>query len=43
MIDLLLSEEELLLKSTVLDFADRELAPRAAAFDESGEHSLRSP
>ena len=32
-----LSEEELLLKNTVRDFADRELAPRAADYDESGE------
>ena len=34
---MLLSEDELLLKNTVRDFADRELAPRAAAYDESGE------
>ena len=37
MSDLLLSEDERLLKSTVREFADRELAPRAAAYDESGE------
>jgi butyryl-CoA dehydrogenase len=37
MSDLLLSEEEMLLKSAVRDFADRVLAPRAAAYDESGE------
>ena len=37
MSDLLLSEDELLIKNTVRDFADRELAPRAAAYDESGE------
>ena len=33
----LLSEEEALLKSTVKDFVDNEIAPRAAAYDESGE------
>ena len=33
----LLAEDELLLKNTVRDFADRELAPRAADHDESGE------
>ena len=33
----LLSEEELLLKNTVREFADQALAPRAAAYDESGE------
>ena len=37
MSDLVLSEEELLLKSTVREFADQELAPRAAAYDESGQ------
>ena len=37
MSDELLSEDELLLKSTVRDFADRELAPRAAGYDASGE------
>ena len=37
MSDLLLSEDEQRLKSTVRDFADRELAPRAAAYDESGQ------
>ena len=36
MSELLLSDEELLLKNTVREFADRELAPRAAAYDESG-------
>ena len=44
MSDLLLSEDELLLKSTVREFADKELAPRAAAYDESGEfpwHNVR--
>ena len=33
----MLTEEELLLRSTIREFADRELAPRAAAYDESGE------
>ena len=33
----LLAEDELLLKNTVRDFADRELAPRAADHDESCE------
>ncbi len=33
----LLAEDELLLKNTVRDFADRELAPRAAEYDESSE------
>ena len=33
----ILSEDELLLKNTVRDFADNEIAPRAAAYDESGE------
>jgi butyryl-CoA dehydrogenase len=37
MSDMLLTEEELLLKNTVREFADRELAPRAAAYDASGE------
>lgn len=37
MTDVYLTEEELLLKNTVRDFADRELAPRAASYDESGE------
>ena len=32
-----LSEDELLLKNTVRDFADSEIAPRAAGYDESGE------
>ena len=31
-----LSEDELLLKNTVQDFADSEIAPRAAGYDESG-------
>ena len=35
--DGLLSEEERLLKNTVRDFTDRKVAPRAAAYDESGE------
>lgn len=33
----LLSEDELLLKNTVRDFADKELVPRAAGYDESQE------
>ena len=33
----MLSEDEMLLKSTVREFADQVLAPRAAAYDESGE------
>ena len=37
MTDPLLTEDELLLKNTVRDFADQELAPRAADYDESGE------
>jgi alkylation response protein AidB-like acyl-CoA dehydrogenase len=37
MSDLLLSEEERLLKSTVAEFADRELAPRAADYDANAE------
>ena len=32
-----LSEDELLLKSAVRDFADREIATRAAEYDENGE------
>ena len=32
----LLTEDELLLKSTVRDFAQRSLAPRAANYDQSG-------
>ncbi len=32
-----LTEDEVLLRSTVRELADRELAPRAAGFDESGE------
>jgi len=35
--ELLLSEEETLLKSTVREFADQFLAPAAAAYDQSGE------
>ena len=35
--DLLLTEEEQLLKKTVRDFADKELAPRASQIDESEE------
>ena len=35
--ELLLSEEETLLKSTVREFADQILAPAAAAYDQSGE------
>ena len=31
------SEEELLLRSTVREFADRELEPRASAYDQSGD------
>ena len=37
MSDLLLAEDELLLKNTVRDLADQELAPRAAGYDESGQ------
>ena len=37
MSDLLLSEEERMLKSTVAEFADRELAPRAADYDARAE------
>ena len=37
MSDYLLNEEELLLRNTVRDFADQQLAPRAADYDESGE------
>ena len=37
MTELLLSEEELMLRSAVREFSDAELAPRAAAYDESGE------
>ena len=37
MSDLLLTEEELLLRNTVRDFANDVLAPRAAEYDESGE------
>ena len=33
----LLSEDELLLKNTVREFADNELAPRAAHYDETGD------
>ena len=39
MADLILSEEEQLLKNTVRQFADRELIPRAREVDESGEFS----
>ena len=35
MADLLLTEDERLLKNTVREFADQELAPRAASYDES--------
>ena len=37
MSDYFLNEEELLLRNTVRDFADQQLAPRAADYDESGE------
>ena len=37
MSDMLLTEDELLIQSTVRQFADEQLAPRAAAYDESGE------
>ena len=37
MTELLLNEEELMLRSAVREFADSELAPRAAGYDESGE------
>ena len=46
MTELLLSEEELMLRSAVREFSDAELAPRAAAYDESGEFpwdNLRGP
>ena len=36
MTELLLSEEELMLRSAVREFSDAELAPRAADYDESG-------
>ena len=39
MADLLLSEEERMLQSTVREFADRELAPRARELDEREEFS----
>jgi len=35
--EMMLSEEELLLKKTVREFTDREVAPRAAEYDESSE------
>ena len=35
--DALLSEDERLLKNTVRELTDQRLAPRAAAYDESGE------
>ena len=35
--DALLSEDERLLKNTVREFTDQKVAPRAAAYDESGE------
>ena len=35
--ELLLTEDELLLRSTVRDFADQQLAPRAAGYDERQE------
>ncbi|MCH7786353.1 MAG: acyl-CoA dehydrogenase family protein [Chloroflexi bacterium] len=37
MSDMLLTEDELLLKNMVRELADQELAPRAAAYDESAE------
>ena len=37
MTELLLNEEELMLRNAVREFADAELAPRAAGYDESGE------
>ena len=37
MTELLLNEEEMMLRSAVREFADAELAPRAAGYDESGE------
>ena len=37
MSDHLLTEEELLLRNTVRDFVDQQVAPRAADYDESGE------
>ena len=35
--DALLSEDERLLKNTIREFTDQKVAPRAAAYDESGE------
>ena len=35
--DLLLSEDEVLLKRTVREFSDQELAPRASEYDQSGK------
>ena len=37
MSEMLYTEEELLLRSTVREFTDQEIAPRAADYDESGE------
>ena len=37
MTELLLNEEEMMLRNAVREFADAELAPRAARYDESGE------
>lgn len=37
MTEMLLTDDERLLRSTVREFADRELAPRAAGYDERGE------
>ena len=37
MTELLLNEEEMMLRNAIREFADAELAPRAAGYDESGE------
>ena len=37
MTELLLTEEELMLRNLVSEFADAELAPRAAGYDETAE------
>ena len=37
MTELLLNEEELMLRNLVREFADAELAPRAAGYDENAE------
>ncbi|MCH7801870.1 MAG: acyl-CoA dehydrogenase family protein, partial [Chloroflexi bacterium] len=37
MLGMLLSEEELILRNTVREFAEKEIAPRAAHYDETSE------